>query len=379
MAVKLFTRAEVAKHGQDAFETEQKNPLIILHNRVYAVTDWLNDHPGGHEILLQNAGTDATMNFEDQYHSSAARARRNKFYVGDLVPEEQKLCVCPTTTGGIRMVYFDHSFTDQQKKSLRVRLEEYKKEAGISADKWSDYKLEIISALEEKLENDLDVTHSAESYPLQVKIEPAKGGSSDDGVSPLLKAVLAAALVLYVRKAMNSPPIPAVTYSKNLRHAHLGMAVGTFVGIGSVQVATRSDGATKRNYMLIHKSSGVLMLLAILVRIKLRLSSVIPENFPGPAKLQLAERVSHKLLYAIMLALPASGAIYGYFSGAGLPLFGTKTSPSDEDLQTANKAIDFHRSLGRFMEYMWLPFHLALSAYHQSNGRNVVRRISPFL
>ena len=60
---KLFTRQEVAKYtGVDG-----KAPFIIIHNHVYDVTPWLNDHPGGCEILLQNAGTDATVVFEDTH------------------------------------------------------------------------------------------------------------------------------------------------------------------------------------------------------------------------------------------------------------------------------------------------------------------------
>lgn len=379
MAAKLFSREEVAKHSSDAFTAETKAPYIILHNKVYDVSGWLNDHPGGCEILLQHAGSDATQVFEDQYHSATARARRASFYVGDLVPEEQSLCVCRHASAEIRMVYFDYSFSEQQQKPLKDKLQDVLCEAGITAEEFLNYRTEIVSVQEEKL--DLETQVEEHQYPLQVKLEPDAQNQSGGGgqSSRVLQAAVLVFLALYVRKALASPPIPAVTYSKSLRHAHLGMAVGAFVGIGSVQAALRSDGAAKRNYMLLHKSSGVLMLLAILLRIKLRLGSAIPPSFPGPKIVQTLERSGHKLAYALLLALPLSGATFGYFSGTGVPLLGKAASPSDEDLKLAQRALDVHKTLGRLLEYAWVPIHLALSAYHASSGRNIVRRISPFL
>ena len=48
------------------------------------VTTWLDDHPGGGEIILEFAGGDATPVFEDIGHSSEARELLKKFVIGDL-------------------------------------------------------------------------------------------------------------------------------------------------------------------------------------------------------------------------------------------------------------------------------------------------------
>lgn len=379
---RVFTREEVSAHNEQAFESNKKAPYIILHNKVYDVTEWVNDHPGGQEILISNAGMDATAQFEEQQHSVSARARRLPFFVGDIVPHEQQLYIGRNPSGQIQMVYFDHSLGDQQTKPLEEKLEEARNQAGISKDEFENYKVSVVSAQEEKLELRSDLTFAEEQYPLQVKLERRTGGGASQGggeSSIALQAVMGGVLALYIRKALASPAIPAVTYSKSLRHAHLGMALGTFVSIGSVQAAIRSDGATKKNYMTVHKTSGVLMFFALLLRIKLRFSSAIPPSFPGNKSVQLLERGSHKLLYIILLLMPTSGAIFAYFSGTGVPFLGSKPSPSNEDLRVSQQAIDFHRALGRFLEYIWLPFHFGASAYHSMNGRDIVRRISPFL
>ncbi|NXG70159.1 CYB5 protein, partial [Baryphthengus martii] len=43
-------------------------------------------HPGGEEVLREQAGGDATENFEDVGHSTDARALSETFIVGELHP-----------------------------------------------------------------------------------------------------------------------------------------------------------------------------------------------------------------------------------------------------------------------------------------------------
>lgn len=80
---KIFTRAEIA---QDSSPTK---PLIIINNSVYDVTSFLNEHPGGEEVLLEQAGKDATEQFEDVGHSTDAREMMNKYKVGELAESEK--------------------------------------------------------------------------------------------------------------------------------------------------------------------------------------------------------------------------------------------------------------------------------------------------
>ncbi|KAJ5623792.1 Cytochrome b5 [Penicillium lagena] len=78
----MSTLEEVQKHNKldDAW--------IVLHNKVYDVTKYLEDHPGGSAILIEVAGTDATEAFEETGHSDEARDELSKHYVDDLPSDE---------------------------------------------------------------------------------------------------------------------------------------------------------------------------------------------------------------------------------------------------------------------------------------------------
>ena len=58
---------------------------------VYDVTDYLDEHPGGSEVILENAGTECTDAFEDIGHSKDARLKLESFLIGQLHLSEEEL------------------------------------------------------------------------------------------------------------------------------------------------------------------------------------------------------------------------------------------------------------------------------------------------
>jgi len=57
---------------------------ILVHGKVYNVTKFMDEHPGGDEVLLAEGGQDATEAFEDVGHSDEARALLPGMLVGDF-------------------------------------------------------------------------------------------------------------------------------------------------------------------------------------------------------------------------------------------------------------------------------------------------------
>ena len=56
--------------------------------KVYDVTKYLDDHPGGAEVMLDVAGQDADEFFEDIGHSKEAREELKKYLIGSLKIDE---------------------------------------------------------------------------------------------------------------------------------------------------------------------------------------------------------------------------------------------------------------------------------------------------
>lgn len=55
---------------------------------MYDVTAYLDDHPGGAEVMLDVAGQDADEFFEDIGHSKEARVELKKYLIGNFKMDE---------------------------------------------------------------------------------------------------------------------------------------------------------------------------------------------------------------------------------------------------------------------------------------------------
>lgn len=73
-----FTWADVEMHNTE------EDCWVVLHGRVYDITPFLAEHPGGSHVLVDMAGKDATKDFEDTFHSPNARVMCYKYIKGKL-------------------------------------------------------------------------------------------------------------------------------------------------------------------------------------------------------------------------------------------------------------------------------------------------------
>jgi len=78
-----FTRSEVEKND------DMDKVLIILHDKVYNVHKFLNEHPGGEEVLLDHKGKDGSEDFDDVGHSNDAMELMKTYQVGVLVESDR--------------------------------------------------------------------------------------------------------------------------------------------------------------------------------------------------------------------------------------------------------------------------------------------------
>ncbi|KAG0047684.1 fatty acid alpha-hydroxylase [Linnemannia elongata] len=79
--MKVYTQQEVAKH------TKADDCWLIHNNKVYNVSDFVADHPGGEEFILDHAGKDVTALMKDELehlHSDGAYEMLDELLIGAL-------------------------------------------------------------------------------------------------------------------------------------------------------------------------------------------------------------------------------------------------------------------------------------------------------
>jgi len=83
-AVKSYSLDEINEHNNG------KSCWLIVDDRVYDVTKFLEEHPGGEEVLLEQGGQDSTESFEDVGHSEDARELMEDYFIGVVAGTENK-------------------------------------------------------------------------------------------------------------------------------------------------------------------------------------------------------------------------------------------------------------------------------------------------
>lgn len=77
--LRQYTLKEVALH------CTADSCWMIVSDKVYDLTDFNEFHPGGMEIMLEYAGSDATNAFNEKPHTIDAAEMLEKYLIGELV------------------------------------------------------------------------------------------------------------------------------------------------------------------------------------------------------------------------------------------------------------------------------------------------------
>eukprot|EP00282_Hemiselmis_andersenii_P008425 CAMPEP_0114141802 /NCGR_PEP_ID=MMETSP0043_2-20121206/18104_1 /TAXON_ID=464988 /ORGANISM="Hemiselmis andersenii, Strain CCMP644" /LENGTH=218 /DNA_ID=CAMNT_0001235971 /DNA_START=47 /DNA_END=703 /DNA_ORIENTATION=- len=172
-------------------------------------------------------------------------------------------------------------------------------------------------------------------------------------------------------------------YSPAMKVMHWFMAGGILGVVGTVQMAmsqpkTKEGNEARGKLMNAHKSFGLLMAIAIPVRLALRFTSKIPAPLPGATWEHMAATAAHWALYGGMIVMPASGVAMGYFGGKGLPFFGmTIPGASKPNGAIAKNTFKVHKQVGQYWKYV-IPAHVAGSVTHFAKGQAIYTRMNPF-
>ncbi|CAD2219252.1 cytochrome b5 [Angomonas deanei] len=83
MPPKVFRAEEINAH------VTETDLWFVYKGRVYDVTKFVDQHPGGMDTLLGVAGQDGTTDFDSVGHSDTAKEDLEKYYIGEIHPEDK--------------------------------------------------------------------------------------------------------------------------------------------------------------------------------------------------------------------------------------------------------------------------------------------------
>jgi len=106
MTDRVIRLSQLAQHnGADSL-------WVAIEGRVYDVTKFLQEHPGGQEVMLEQAGRDATIPFIDVGHSLDARQMAEQYLIGVLAEDDDHHRRSPSAVGDNRHRTDDASWKD---------------------------------------------------------------------------------------------------------------------------------------------------------------------------------------------------------------------------------------------------------------------------
>lgn len=139
-------------------------------------------------------------------------------------------------------------------------------------------------------------------------------------------------------------------------------------------------GSDARELMkALHFMLGVSVLLLVVIRLALRLSSTTPPIVPAPKPWENAlAKLVHISLYAFMLFMPIAGWLILSAEGKTVPFFGLQLPPLiDANAQFAEQIEDLHKQVGTFGYYL-IALHVVAALFHHYVKRdNTLQRMAP--
>jgi L-lactate dehydrogenase (cytochrome) len=80
-----YTMVEVREHDQ------KEDCWIVINRKVYDITNFLSEHPGGSSILVTVSGQDATDYFEELHRPEILDEIAGDYLIGELVQTNSSL------------------------------------------------------------------------------------------------------------------------------------------------------------------------------------------------------------------------------------------------------------------------------------------------
>lgn len=128
----------------------------------------------------------------------------------------------------------------------------------------------------------------------------------------------------------------------------------------------------------LHFMLGIAVLLLVVIRLGVRLSSPTPAIVPAPRFLEnVFAKIMHLALYAFMIFMPLAGWVILSAEGHGVPFFGLELPALiDKNESVAEQVEELHKLVGEIGYYL-IGLHVLAGLFHHYIKRdNTLKRIA---
>lgn len=174
--------------------------------------------------------------------------------------------------------------------------------------------------------------------------------------------------------ARATDPVEIECYGPVARAVHWAVAALAVivVALGLAIPGTLRDSMSRDVLLLLHRSTGLLILGLMIFRIVWRWrhpAPPLPADFPRIEA--WAAHADHALLYVLFLVMPLSGYLNAAAAGHAVSVFGLFAIPPliGADLRLSQAAIAVHLA-GQFAMYALVGVHVAAALMHRLVKRN---------
>jgi cytochrome b561 len=176
---------------------------------------------------------------------------------------------------------------------------------------------------------------------------------------------------------------PRNRYSTVSLILHWLIAALVVTQIGLIWAHEATEGPISREFVNIHKSVGLSILVLTLIRLGWRIANPaipLPETMPRWQK--LLARTNHVLFYVLLIAMPLVGWAASSAAGRDIVWFGLfewPLLPIGGGRETAGDLMDVHEAAARLLIFL-VVLHIAGALKHQFIDRdNVLHRMIPLI
>ena len=150
-----------------------------------------------------------------------------------------------------------------------------------------------------------------------------------------------------------------------------------------IQAHEATDGAISREFVNIHKSVGLSILVLTLVRLVWRVANpAIPLPAETPQWQKLAARGTHVLFYVFLIAMPVVGWAASSAAGREILWFGLfewPLLPISGGRDTARDLMDLHETAAKLLIALVILHVLGALKHHFFDRDNVLHRMIPLI